>query len=344
MPDLLSAKEILEVKEPGGLFTGDEKKIKTEYGELARKWHPDRNGNSAEANKVMGHINVLYQKGLQLLKEGKWESPNFVQFEDKHGLTHKLRYLVKHDFELGTMYIGNKTIIYVLSEENEALFKNAESQLQSLPFANEKMRDEVEKYLPFVIDASEITDGRFMMAIHKTPDLLLLRDVLNYYKGKIEARHVAWILSTLHNLACYLDFAGLSHNGITLDTYFISPKHHSGALLGGWWYAVPQGSKMLAVPESVYAITPPRVKASKQGSIHTDLEAIRAIGRELLGDRNGTRLLDTKAAPEPMINWLRISTADNALHTYTKWGEVLDAAFGPRKFVKMELDADMLYK
>ncbi len=35
-------------------------KVKSRYRELARMWHPDRNGNSAESHERMIAINLAY--------------------------------------------------------------------------------------------------------------------------------------------------------------------------------------------------------------------------------------------------------------------------------------------
>ena len=339
----LSASEILSIKEPGILFTGNADTIKAEYSELAKIWHPDHNRNSRESTAVMAHINLLYQKGIELLRSGSWVKPGFISFPSKDGRIYEIKFRICHDFELGTMYIGNKVVAYLISDAHRDLFENAQKIIKGFKYANDEMRTEVSRYLPKIIATFETKDNRLGMVIEKSPDLLLLRDVFDFYKGKIPGRHVAWIQSTLHNLACYLDFAGLSHNAISLDTYFISPQLHGGALLGGWWYAVPQDSKLIGVPATTYSIMPPKIKDKKYGSILIDLELIRSIGRELLGDRNGTKLLEMNAAPSQMVNWLRGAASTDALADYSKWKEVLEKSFGPRKFIEMDLTADLVY-
>ena len=55
------------------------------------------------------------------------------------------------------------------------------------------------------------------------------------------------------------------------------------------------------------------------GDIRTDLELIRALGRELLGDATSLRLEREKAAPRPMLDWLRLPAGDSALRDYRIW-------------------------
>lgn len=338
----LSAGDILGMKEPGALFTGNADTMKTEYTQLAKLWHPDRSASS-EADAVMTHINLLYRQALDMLQAGRWEKPGLIGLTDKDGRTHELRFRIKHNFELGAMYIDSGILAYLLDDTHRDLFENAQKVIKGFTYANDKMEREVSRYLPQVLDTFETKDHRLCLVIEKSADLILLQDVMAFYQGRIPDRHVAWILSTLYNLACYLDYAGLSHNGIALNSYLISPQQHSGALLGGWWYAVPQGSKLLGMSAAAYAMAPPEVKNEKRGSITTDLESIRFIGRALLGDGNGTKLHAMNAAPSPMIGWLRSATSSGALADYSTWREVLEQSFGPRKFVAMDVTADRIY-
>lgn len=140
-----------------------------------------------------------------------------------------------------------------------------------------------------------------------------------------------------------MNYIKLTHNSLTAETYFISPEHHSGALLGGWWYAVPFKDKMLGVPSVVYSIMPPKVKADKKGDFNTDLESIRALGREMLGDRNGTRLKDMKVAPDSVVEWLRGASSSKAVDDYASWDSALEKGFGKRKFVEMPINVDIIY-
>jgi hypothetical protein len=100
---------------------------------------------------------------------------------------------------------------------------------------------------------------------------------------------------------------------------------------------------MLGVPEKIYAVMPPRIIDNPVGSIITDLESIRLIGRELLGDVNGNRLSDIDDLPLQLINWLRGAASDNALEDYSHWQAVLDKSFSTRRFVEMDLDETKLY-
>jgi len=93
-----------------------------------------------------------------------------------------------------------------------------------------------------------------VLVVEKAPDQVPLRDLLEHLNGKLSAEHTAWILSSLLNIACYLQYAALTHNAVSPDTFFVSPEAHSGALLGGWWYATAAGARIGALPASTALI------------------------------------------------------------------------------------------
>lgn len=340
----LSASEILSKEEPGLLFTGDISVANKEFKELAKLWHPDVN-KSLNATKVFTHIKKLYDEATESLKAGRWQIPGLLILNDIDGRTvYNIKYKKRHSFELGNMFISDTKVIYLIDNEHEELFNNAIDMTVKFNFADEKMKQEVERYLPKVLKTFKTTENKHGMVIDKNKDLLLLKDVLNYFNGQIDSRHVAWIMSRLHGLTCYLSYASLSHNAITTDNFFISPPEHTGALFGGWWYTTKIGEKLKGVASKVYDLMPWDIIASKIADQRLDLELIRNVGRELLGDETGSKLLTMKAAPEAMINWLRLGTSGNAIEDFEKWGIVLKESFGKRRFVELKLTSTDIYK
>lgn len=339
----MTAIQILNAKEPGDLFTGDEAIMKSEYWSLAKEWHPDHHNNSTESNKVTVHLNLLYKRGLEMLKKGDWKRENFIKFIAKDGKMHEINYYAVHDFEFGKTFLCNTVVIYIIPLLYKHLFNNAVRVINGFQYAHDEMRKEFSRYVPTDITTFETNDEELGIVVHKSSDLLLLRDVLNHYNGQMPDRHVAWIISRLLNIVCYIEYNGITHNGISLDTFFISPPLHGGALLGGWWYSVPTGSKMIGTSQDILALMSPESQRNKISSIYTDLECVRSIGRELLGDKNGTRLLTMKAAPDPFIQWLRGTSLGNPKGTYKRWNEVLTESYGPRQFVALDITKEIIY-
>jgi hypothetical protein len=340
----LTARDILFAKNVGDIFTNDKNIIKSEYIVLSKRWHPDYNDNSDESNAVMSKINLLYDNALKLIENKKWEGNNFLQLCDKNNKLYHIKYLSRHNFELGSMFICDDKVVYLLDKDYKNFYINYMNNIKTLKYADDKMKSEFNKYLPIKNEYFETNDNKFAIIVNKTDDLFLLEDVWEYYSGNIPDRHVAWILSSLYNIACYLNYNNISHNGIDMKNYFISPKYHSGALLGGWWYTVNTNQKMLGISKSLYDVLPPRIKEDKLGNITTDLESIRLIGKQLLGEKNGCKIKYNKNLPQPIVNWLLMGSSENAFVEYSKWNTVLTNAYGKRKFIDMGLSSEILYK
>jgi len=328
----MAENSLLLIKRPEDLFPGDPAQAKQLFHDLALKWHPDRNKGRDE---VFKHIKQLYEDGVAKMESGAWEGSGELHLlmPAKCGIP----YIKSKPFDLGRMYIADDCVVYVVEKRYEDLFNHGLAMAQTCEFASPRMCEEMERYLPTTAKAHLTKDGKLAMRVRKTSDLILLRDVLDYYGGAIESRHVAWIQSSLHNLACYLSWAQVSHNDISPDTYFISPQHHGGALLGGWWYATTFDRRIEKLPQRTYRLLPWEVQKTKLASPQIDLELVRATGKELLGK--------AKNIPDPMAAWFRGVASKDAVSEYGSWKDhVLTSSFGARRFVVMNLTAETLYK
>jgi hypothetical protein len=331
------ANALLALKTPEQLFSGDAEKAKHEFYALAQRWHPDRNPDKLSAS-VFAHISALYDEAIRKLENNLWDGTGVLRAEGLHGRL-EIPYRRRCSFELGSLYLADERVVYVLDAKYRDLYDNAQRMLGSFVFASNRMQQEIQRYLPHDFKTFQLRDGRLGLEIPKAPEFVRLRDVVKHLGGRIEPRHVAWILSTLHNLVCYLEYAKITHNDISLDTYFISPAQHSGALLGGWWYAVRSGAELKQVPRRTYELLPWSVRTKKRAESRTDLDLVRAVGRELLGSGLAT---DT-TIPTLLVEWLRNVSTGDAVRDYDLWRKALKDAFGPRRFVKMEVTADNLY-
>ncbi len=353
----LSAEKLLSIleAEPERLFSRDAVSAKLEFKRLAMRWHPDHNRNNKAAEGVFTHVDAVFKSAIRKLEKGDWrepavkiedEEPNVLMLRADTGRQpiKRIRYRKRAPFELGDCYIGRTIVAYVIKSDYADLFENARRIIAGFRYGSGAVRDEVGRSLP-TIQSLFYAGDRCVMIVRKAPDLVRLKDVLDHVGGRLDARHVAWIGSTLHNLACYLGWAHLTHNALSLENYFISPPGHSGALLGGWWYAKPEGAKLDALPSATTRYCPPDVLRNKRADGRTDLELVRAIARELLGDGSGMRLAAERLAPPPMTDWLRHPTTGCAITDYRQWSEnILPASFGTRRFTKLDLSASDIYR
>lgn len=351
--DSLPAKRLLSICTPEALFSEEPVEAKQEYRALAAKWHPDH-CKDASASKVFQHIVQLYREAQQKQADGSWDEPHEKVEEEQWGIKHfistrrelkQVEYISIRPFELGRIYIANHSVTFEIKNEFEDLFNNARRQIRQFRFENADMAIEMTKSLPQIEELFQ-TKSSLFMKMRKTPDQLLLADILNYYAKRIDPiEHLGWIINVLLNISCYLAWSGITHNAITTETVFISPLRHSGMLLGGWWYSRPTGDDLEALPDRVIELLPDYLVEERIADQRIDLELIKALGRELLGDASGKLLLDDNTLPPALPEWLLMPSSDIAIDEYRFWKyEVLEECFGAPHFVNMDLDSKELYK
>ncbi len=352
--DAIDAETLLSVRSPESLFSPKSEEMKIEYRVLARRWHPDLHSKTTLEAGVFAHIARLYKEARKKLADGSWyepvekveqESPGRKKFRKKDGSILVVPYTVSRSFELGTMLIGSDTVAFEVDEQFSDLFGNGLSWMTALRFPDLDMAAEMSRYLPQTIDSFD-TSHSSILIVRKTPDQLLLSDVLRHSKGRIKPlQHLGWILNVLYNLGCYLEWHGIAHNGISIDSLFISPLRHSGMLLGGWWYSTLVDSTITALPDSCLDHIPHDILVSKIAAVRGDLELIKAVGRQLLGDITGAQLLLDDTLPGPLVEWLTMPASDSAREDYATFKDVvLPAVFGPPRFVSWRLESKHLYK
>jgi hypothetical protein len=329
----------LDAKTPEELFPGDLEQARHIFHTLAATWHPDRN-KAVFAQRVFQHINELYQEAVRRIETETWRGQGLLSLPSG-----QVPYFTSFPFELGHTYIGHDHVTYTVDPKHEALFNHALRVIHSFKYADDSMKREFSRYLPSSYQTF-VTPKRLILKIAKDPTLVRLRDVVRYYDDKLDPKHMAWVISSLSNIACYLSYAKVVHHDISLDSYFIAPKDHNGALLGGWWYAQDEGDDVSVVPTRTSGLMPASALYKKTAAPLTDLELIRAVGRELLGDlldAKPSSKKDSKIAPEPVVTWLKSVADGTAVENYSAWKKVLVKGFGPPKFNLMELDESKLY-
>ena len=323
------------------IFRGSAAEIQTLYRKLVQRWHPDRNPDP-QAPDVFIRIQTLHG-----LATGSRPSPSEVTFEttDHSGRRFRFQGLAQEPFELGRWARAAHTLAYQVTGDNQDLFENYIRQVKGLTFANEAMRNALAPLLPVVVGSPSGANDALLVIKH-APEAIRLRDLYEHAKdaqGRLDPLHVAWIVSNLFNLACYLEHQQLAHHAIDLDSLWVVPERHEVALLGGWFYAKRFGETLSALPTSSLAMASAAYRANKKAAQGFDLELIRAVGRELLGDRRGQHLTD-KHAPKPMVQFLQLPSTSTALEDYRRWKEALQASFGPPKFVPMNVSVSHVYK
>lgn len=188
---------------------------------------------------------------------------------------------------------------------------------------------------PQVISEYNTLDNKHIIVISKTKDVYPLRAVIeNVFNGEIPDKHLAWMISRLINICCFLKMNGLVHNGINIDNCFVSTDFHSILLLGGWWYTTDEDSAMIGTSKDIYNIMPPLVKANKISKSITDIESIKAFGRQYI----------STSAPQAFKNFLSSGTKESSIEESKKWDKALIDSYGKRKFIKIITNKNLVYK
>lgn len=332
----MTAKEILSVTKCGDLFPYGEDEVKSKYKELVKEWHPDTNSNP-DALNVFTKITELYDRASELLENGQWEKTNYILISKDNGKKIVLNYDTYFDFELGTCYVTKTKIVYILGEDKEKYYNNAIQRINSIRYKDKKMEDDLSRFFPKIYQTFKTTSGEYVIVFDKPEGVYPLKNVFEYFGEKIDDRHVAWIISRLCNLTCYLKFNGLVHNGININNCFVSPKDHSILLIGGWWYTTKEDERMIGTTKDIFSIMSVSSKESKKSSSLTDLESVKLLGRQLLGETNCRKLSLDNSIPKPFIIFLTGGSCNNSYEEFTKWDKALEDSYGKRKFINMEI-------
>jgi hypothetical protein len=321
----MNADTLLSITEPEHLFPGDEGEAKSLYRELSKKWHPDVPSGDV---KIFSHISGLYQERTKLLSNGNWKGA-----QDLHLGAHRIEVLRGHQTTFGMGYISRDQVWYTYQSDHAEFWERARKAPKLFKFANEKMKKEMIRFLPELQMEGFADDGRRFIALSKSSDLIRLRDAVEFLNG-FEARHTAWVVSGLLNIACYLRYSNIVHQNLSQDTVFISPEHHSVVVLGGWEYVAARGTRISIVPVQTFEVMSFRAKTLKIASSLTDLECIKRIGRELA---------KYDSTPKVIRDWLGRVSDSPTVDQYTEWMETLKQAYGPRRFVHLKLSAEDVY-
>ncbi|HJQ58985.1 MAG TPA: J domain-containing protein [Vineibacter sp.] len=335
-PAALTATDLLGIpaNEPERLFAPDRAAVDRAYRALAAIWHPDRNA-TAPAIPVFQHLTALREAALARLADGEWHEPGRLTLTGRDGRAWRLRHRRRRAFELGDLYVAGSVAAWLVDPAHADLVDRAVRQIGTFRFGDDAMRGAISRYLPVMAHQVD-TKRRRAVVVHKPADMILLADLLEHVGGRLDPRHVAWILSELYCFACWMAWAGLTHNALAADTLFVSPEHHAVAVLGGWWYATPAGARLAALSARSAALAAADIIRRKIADFRLDLDLIRALGRDLLGDAPGV--------PAALATWLALASNGSAQDDYAQWQQVLTDAFGSRRFTPLNVRPEDVYR
>jgi hypothetical protein len=204
------------------------------------------------------------------------------------------------------------------------------------------MKAQMAHFLP-KIEKTVRTADKVVTILARPTDCVLLADLIGFFGGRIPAVHVAWLVSSLENMCCYLEWLKVSHGAISPTNVLVCPDRHSIVLVGGWGFATRFGEAPLAVPERTLSKMPLLALDGARADPRTDLQLVRATAQDALGTPGGGGLMRDKGVPEPVARWLLLPPKAGAAADYESWGKCLTEAWGKRQFVKMDADPRKIY-
>ena len=293
----------------GDIFPNDVTQAKNIYRDLCKKYHPDTFADD-RANDIISALTKLYNNAIKAIETGTWEKSNFIAIKTTKGTTLNINYLYHRVFELGEYYVCNQHIIYIFDFNKKKYYNNYIKQINKISYKDKKMEKYFKNLFPQVISEYNTLDNKHIIVISKTEDVYPLRAVIeNVFNGEIPDKHLAWMISRLINICCFLKMNGLVHNGINIDNCFVSTDFHSILLLGGWWYTTDEDAAMIGTSKDIYNIMPPLVKANKISKSITDIESIKAFGRQYI----------STSAPQAFKNFLSSGTKESSIEESKKY-------------------------
>lgn len=321
--------DIMKMKLYSELFENDIAKTKKKYRDLAKQFHPDTS-NHKDSALIFEKIHIFYEEAEKAIMSDNWVEKNTLILKS-HDKRYKIKYLKQDSFELGLKYYSTNNVVYVLNKEHKKYYDNAIKILRNLKYSSKDMEKEFKRYVPEIKANFQCIDGRYVLVFAKSKGDYSLKDVKTNYD--LSARHLTWIVSRLSNIACFLKYNGIVHNGISIENCLICPEFHTVLLYGGWWYATKEGDTMIGTQKSIYDIMPVKDKTEKIANTKTDLESIKLLGRQYY----------CKDTPKEILKWFDKASGDDSYEEYNDWYKTVDMAYGVRKFIPLTIDENKFY-
>lgn len=318
-PLSLSAEDILKSRALD-IFP-NENEMAAIFKKLAKRWHPD---TSSGDTRVFSDINSKYQAAQKA-----WANGGYVS-SLKIGST-IFPFMYESRFEMGELYVCPRHIIWAVKRDWDDLAKQWLEVIKKYKFPNDDVKSKIVPHIPKNSHVKAYKDRAYVI-IDRPYDLIRCADILRS-EGPFDAKHMAWTISRAYNLCGFLNYANIRHNDISVETFFIEPASHRGALLGGWFYA--GAPKALAVPSRTSHLISLDAAAAHDAQI-------KLMGRQLLGIPNAAKVHSSNI-PAALKQWLLSAPLKSIHEAETNWKKILKDSFGDPKFIEWKLETSKIY-
>ena len=252
-----------------------------------------------------------------------WETAEDKKFECLDGKDIEVRYLYSHKDPAADSYTARRNIIYHFEEKNADCVEKFRKAISMLDYPSADTKS-LSDFFPHINGGFELEGNERLLVITKGEDEYPLR-----LFGTLSGRHVAWIISRLENLCCVLEYNGLAHADLNIDSIYINPYDHTAFLYGNWWNAGKHNTHTRGIFLDVA----------------DNLVNLRKIAKELLGFKADEKVIpDGDNIPQALADFINGSPKVNAYEDFAYWDEMLIKAFGERKFINMDTEDGEIYK
>lgn len=325
-------RQILEAVYCGDIFEQNPDSIRTTYHEYAKTIHPDLCQEPVAA-EAFARLSKFYSQALDELAKGTWHQSGRLWLDKNQSVA----YRNEKPFELGTRYSGDGQIIWAFDQGKEKWADRFFQRAVRFPFLDSRMKGLYRNRIPDIEKAMTTGDGRQAVILKKDPGEYPMDLFLACYGRTLGGRDIAWMISRAVDLCCFLYVCGLTHNGISAETLYIDPEHHTLHLYGGWQYMVGLQEKMTGTTRDIYQLIPSNARTTGMATPVTDMECVRDLFQTIAKD------IQTKAVPKDILEWINAGSKENPILEYERWNRALDKAYGKRKFQVFSAKADEIY-
>ena len=353
---MITKQDILNATSYSDIFT-DKSSFKKEYTQLMLRFHPDKY-NESDAIIISSKLNQLYSEAKDHFKDGTWgQVGSTLEIGKTQSSTMKIVYRYSFENEVGMVYVGDNNVVYEFDEEK--YYNRYLDAVNSIKYKDKKMEDYFARFLPVITDNFKSYNDKHYIVLSKTPDVFPLNLVADIFTRK---EHAAWVMTRLLNMCMLLYVNGFVHNGICIDSCFVSLEHHGLSLLGGWQFACPNGVKMIGTSMEIFSNLPNDIQKEKIAKYIVDIESSKMVVKNLLkgntylnlekicGTYMAKFLMNTKRTDSTITTSGWHSYVDNEkertpLDELRDWEKARSKTFPKHEFIKIEgFTSDVVYK
>lgn len=252
-----------------------------------------------------------------------WQRAKTRTFIRQDGTPIEIKHMYCYVDKDADVYVARRNIVFHFPKQGAEKSELFRRSISLLDYPSADVRN-LEEFFPKISGGFILEDGSYLLVINKHEDEYPLR-----LFGTLSGRHVAWIISRMENLSCVLEFSSLAHPQINLDTLYINPYTHQASLYGNWWNA---GSHNTLQPNS-----------RKILSLQDNLIGLRETAAALLGFTECRQVTPSPDIPQALADFIKSTPCPTAYDDFALWDTMLMKAYGERKFIKMDVDDEVIY-